>query len=348
MKEVLLIMDEEQMLDDLMKKGKIAQEKIYTLLKEVASKDFFDITYWQISTGGKRVRPALTLIFAEMGGKPLSDGVIYAAAGVELIHNYSLVIDDIIDRGEIRRNEPTTRAKYGDEMALLAGMLHREAIWLCGTRAKPHEREIANIYSITISDLVEGERLDVLFEQEERPHEYFKDNVYPIVTEDDYFKMVRGKTAALVMASCKIGAIMAESGPYLINAAEKFGEYIGLAFQIADDILDLSGDEEKFGKTIGKDIRESKLGNYPIIKALENMDEETEHEFLKILKSRPSSKEDINKCLKMIEDHKGFALARKKAMNFVNMGRDELAKFPESKQRKMLWDLSEFMVVRTI
>lgn len=342
------LVSEEEMLQELMNMGKRIQERMDNVLREVSNKDFYEVNLWQVASGGKRVRPALTIIFSEIAGVKPTEGVYNAAVGIELIHNYSLIIDDVIDRGDIRRNRATTRAKFGDEMALLAGMLHREAIWLCSKRSEPYQDEIAKIYSTTISDLVEGERLDVLFEQEERSYEYFKEFSFSIVSEEDYIKMIKGKTAALIMASCKIGALMANSGPYLVNAAEKFGEYIGIAFQIADDILDLSGDEEKFGKAIGKDIKESKLGNYVIIKALENMDDSTKTEFLKILRSRPSEDEQIQKCLDIIGKNKGFELARKKAMKFVELGRNELAKFPDTPQRDILWGLSEFMVVRTI
>ena len=115
--------NEKQMLKELEKKGTSVVDAMATALREVSHSDFFSVVEWQVASGGKRVRPAFTLIFAEMANKPTT-GILYAAAGIELIHNYSLVIDDVIDRGDLRRNRPTTRAQFGDEMVGMTPCYH--------------------------------------------------------------------------------------------------------------------------------------------------------------------------------------------------------------------------------
>ncbi|HKZ39579.1 MAG TPA: polyprenyl synthetase family protein, partial [Candidatus Hodarchaeales archaeon] len=143
-------------------------------LEQNVEPDFVPLVIYQAITGGKRIRPAITILFAEAvneSSSRISEDVARAAAGIELIHSYSLIVDDIIDSGDMRRNQLTTRAKFSNEMALLVGMSYRESINDCAVSIAKSE-QVLKIYSDTIRNLIEGERLDILMEQRQS-HDYF-------------------------------------------------------------------------------------------------------------------------------------------------------------------------------
>jgi len=255
--------------------GKSVEQKMYEFLLKDIHPDFKDLVSWQTHTGGKRLRPALTLLFAQaLGASPDDSEVLSAAAGIELIHTYSLILDDIIDRGDLRRGQPTTRAKYGDEFAILSAIIHREAVYEAAKATGKYITQSIAIYSEATRRLTEGERLDVLFEQkEEREHEYFIKHRFHEVTLADYRRMITGKTAALLAAACRLGAIVGGASLDEQACAEKYGWSVGIAFQIADDYLDIFSAVDTFGKVIYKDIIEQKLGNYVIVQALKMLNE---------------------------------------------------------------------------
>ena len=284
--------------------GASVEPLMYDFLLKNISKDFKDLIKWQTSTGGKRLRPALTLIFAQAFGTSVDNyETKAAAAGIELIHTYSLILDDIIDQGDLRRGKPTTRAKFSDEFAILSGIIHREAVFEAAKNTGKYFESTIEIYSDTIRTLTEGERLDVLFEQkEDRTHEYFQSHRFKHVSFKDYRRMIAGKTAALIAAACKLGALVGGASLEEQACAEKFGWAVGIAFQIADDYLDLFATADEFGKVVYKDIIEQKLGNFAIVKTLEKLSQEDSallHNYL--VSSSLTDDERISKCVPLIE-----------------------------------------------
>jgi geranylgeranyl diphosphate synthase type I len=333
----------------LAEKGQMIREPMKRVLKIGTSSDFEEVVHWQVECGGKRIRPALTMLFAEAVGKKSGQDpqVIAAAAGIELIHNYSLILDDIIDQGNVRRGKPTTRAEYGDEMAILAAIQHRESIHHAaretGSECFP---EVIWHYSQAISEMAEGERLDVLFEQKDRSYPYYTKHKYDKVTEEEYLKMIHGKTASLIRAACAVGAIVGGGTEEQIKAAEEYGIAAGYAFQIMDDYLDLFGDE-KLGKDIGKDIIEKKLGNIALIKALQNLSPEKQEDLLNALKSDLPDEERISKVMDLINQGKGKSLARESSEKYVNNAKSALeTSFPESEARMILSKMADYIVSR--
>ena len=294
----------EEVLQQMSLLGASIEPLMYDFLLKGINKDFKDLIKWQTSTGGKRLRPALTLVFAKAFGAATDDyEVKAAAAGIELIHTYSLILDDIIDRGDLRRGKPTTRAKYGDEFAILSGIIHREAVFEAARGTGKHFNSTIGIFSETIRALTEGERLDVLFEQkEDRTHKYFQTNRFRHVSFRDYRRMIAGKTAALIAAACKLGALVGGASLEEQACAEKFGWATGIAFQIADDYLDLFATADEFGKVVYKDIIEQKLGNFAIVKTFEKLSQEDSkllHTYL--TSSRLTDDERVSKSLPLIE-----------------------------------------------
>lgn len=333
----------------LVEKGQSIRGPMKRILKIGTTPDFEEVVHWQVECGGKRLRPALTMLFAEAVGKKSDQDptILAAAAGIELIHNLSLIYDDIIDQGNLRRGKTTTRAEYGDEMAILAGIQHREAVdHAARETGMEYYPEVLEIFSKAISEMVEGERLDVLFEQKSRPYTYYKKHKYDLVTEQDYLKMINGKTASLLRGACAAGALVGGGTEKQIEAAAEFGTTIGYAFQIMDDYLDLFSDE-KLGKDIGKDIIERKLGNFPLIKALQNLPSEKQELLLETLKGNLPDEERVSKVIDLINQGNGRDLARESAKEYVVKARTAIkTSFPDSDKKALLVKLADYAVSR--
>ncbi|MCX6046387.1 MAG: polyprenyl synthetase family protein [Chloroflexi bacterium] len=214
----------------------------------------------QISPSGKRLRPMLCLLAcAEMGGDPIQ--ALPAATAIELLHNFSLIHDDIEDGDETRRHRPTVWKIWGVPQAINAGdgmftlaFAAMQRLVRRGVSAD-HTLQALNLFTQTCLKLTEGQHLDMSFEQR------------IIVSVDEYMRMIQGKTAALVGASVAIGALMGGAAASQVSDLQQFGEAIGLAFQIQDDILGIWGNPEETGKAAGNDILRRKK-SLPILHAL--------------------------------------------------------------------------------
>ncbi|MGC9107624.1 MAG: polyprenyl synthetase family protein, partial [Infirmifilum sp.] len=211
------------------------------LLKN-ANPEFQEAVLYPIKIGGKRVRPALTIISTlAVGGK--AEEAYPAAAAVELAHNYSLILDDIIDHSEVRRGYPTVWKKYGLSTTILVAVHYRESIAdaLSDTR---DPKTFHDIMARTIKLLTDGERLDILFEQSGREDEpYIVANRYRKISLEDYLNMIEKKTGVLIETSCVFGGLsVGIVEEEIIQALREYGRNIGIAFQISDDIIDIFGD----------------------------------------------------------------------------------------------------------
>ena len=336
---------EENILVKLAKIGSMVDPYMEKYLKSNCSEEFEEIALYQVKVGGKRIRPALVILSAQAAGGKIEDALPVAAA-VELIHNYSLILDDIIDRGEVRRGAPTVWKKYGLSMAILAAVHYREAIAEAINDSK-HPIKLHDLLAKTMKTLVEGERLDVLFEQTGRFDEpYVVKNRRKTVTLDEYFKMVYAKTGALIEASCRAGGIVADAAPEVIEALGVYGKNIGIAFQIADDIIDIFGKEKKTGKAQGKDIIEHKMGNIVILLSLEELKSD-EKEFLSsLLRKEPISKKELTKAIELIARTSARDRAYEIGERYLNEALQMLKKLPDNGAQKDLEQLAKFILYR--
>ena len=195
-----------------------------------------------LSLGGKRLRPAITLMACNL----YSDEVMKAlkpAIGLEIFHNFTLLHDDIMDRADMRRGKPTVHRVWNDNTVILSGdVMQIEAYKWIAEAPENQLKIVLDLFSKTASEICEGQQLDMEFEQRSD------------VTADQYIEMIRLKTAVLVAAGCRIGAIIGGSDEEDALNLYDFGNYIGLAFQLKDDLLDVYGNEASFGKKIGGDI----------------------------------------------------------------------------------------------
>ncbi|MFB6490347.1 MAG: polyprenyl synthetase family protein [Thermoproteus sp. AZ2] len=321
--------------------GEYIEAALSRYLSLDAAPDFKDAVLYQISTGGKRLRPLLALATAEAVSGDFKPA-IPAAAIVELIHNYSLIYDDIIDRGDVRRNKPTTRKAFGDYAAILIGIWYREAIEeaVLETPKPPlFAREVAKV----IKAIDEGERLDILFEMAGREDPYFVEARWREVKLDDYIRMVSLKTGALIAASAKFGAMSVTDDSSSINAAWDFGMNAGVAFQIIDDVLDIFGDPKKFGKEIGKDVKEHKRGNIVVLLGLGELDEKRRGELLSILSKPAVGDADAKRAVEILASTNAKETALRLADEYKEKALGALARLPSSKD---LEELATFIVQR--
>ncbi len=304
---------------------------------------FRDAVMYQVRTGGKRIRPLITLLVADALGDRRK--ALPAAAIVELIHNYSLIYDDIIDRSDLRRGKPTLRKLLGDYAAILVGIWYREAIEeavLETPKPLAFMREVAK----TIKSIDEGERLDILFERAGREDPYFVGARPPTVAWDDYLRLVRLKTASLFSASAKFGALSVTEDQHVISEMARFGESLGIAFQITDDVLDVFGDVAKFGKEVGKDIKEHKLGNAAVLLALEELDAADRSTLLGILSKDRVDDEDVRAAVGLISSTRARERAIGEARRYMDAALKSLGALPDAERRRELEELAMFVVFR--
>lgn len=308
-------------------------------LENEVHKDFAPVVTYQVEMGGKRVRSALALLCCEAAGAERSKALLPAAM-IELIHNYSLIMDDIIDRGMMRRGKPTALAKYGETMALLAGMHYREVLdEIANECLKPDE--MRTIMIDAIESTIEGERLDVLFEQAGRDGPYFRRHHSKTVSMDSYFDMIGKKTATLIRAACIAGAIAAGAQDTIRDSLGSYGWKVGLAFQVVDDYLDIFG--EKTGKQRGKDIIEHKLGNAVIVFALEELERGKRSRLLRTLRTGSVNRSLLKSALKILEGTTARQKTYDLGQKLVAEGKKSLEFVIESDARTSLLELADFV-----
>lgn len=218
--------------------------------------ELYEPISYLMQLGGKRMRPVLVLIATEM-----FDGNVFkaldAAIGIELFHNFTLMHDDIMDKAPLRRGKPTVHAKWNESAAILSGdVMFVEAYKLMIKVDDSILREVLAIFSDTASGVCQGQQADMNFEKRDD------------VSLPEYLEMIRQKTAVLLAGSMQIGALIGGAVPDQANLLYEFGENLGLAFQLQDDILDVYGNPEKFGKQVGGDIISNKK-TFMLIKAKE-------------------------------------------------------------------------------
>lgn len=322
---------------------------ITPIIKEVLSysvdKKYRDIVNYPILTGGKRIRPTLSIIVCQMLGGNLKN-VLYPAAGLEIMHNYSLIIDDMIDNGTLRRGKSTAWARFGRSVAQCVAIDYFASIFQAANKSKEPVK-ISEVLAKTIKILTEGEILDILFEQRGREEEsYVVKNRYKKIDMKDYSEMISKKTAALFQSSCEIGGICADADEKQIAALKDYGFNFGMIFQISDDILDILGSQEKFGKKIGKDIEERKGGNIIIHFAMLELSQNEKTELWQILRKRKITQKDINRGIELIKKTKAKEKAEAYCQKFVGNAKENLKLLPRNKWNNILGDIVDYLVKR--
>jgi geranylgeranyl diphosphate synthase type II len=226
------------------------------------SLSLYDPVNYILSMGGKRMRPAILLMANDLFDGELEDAINPALA-VEVFHNFTLLHDDIMDHAPIRRGKPTVHEKWGVNEAILSGdVMMVQAVQLMTMCPDRVLRNVLDVFSVAAVEVCEGQQMDMDFE--------LRDDV----SIAEYLTMIELKTSVLLAGAMKIGALIGGASKDDANQIYEFGRNLGVSFQIMDDILDVYGDQEKFGKQVGGDIIENKK-TYLLLKAFELADDET-------------------------------------------------------------------------
>ena len=301
--------------------------------KLVSKVDLVDeMTKYHIKTGGKRIRALLTLGSAKLCGYLKGARDINLSACVELIHAATLMHDDVIDNGEVRRGKKTINKIWGNQSSILVGdyLLSR----CFEMMVDDGDLEILKLLSSTSAEISQGEVLQLQHNKEVD------------ILEETYLKIISWKTASLFAASTKVGAILSKKENKIKDALYSYGKNLGLTFQIADDTLDYNSDLKVFGKEIGNDFYEGKI-TLPIILLYQKINNKEKSELIEIFNKLERDKEDLSKVLEMIHKYKVINDCFKKAEYFINFASNSLNVFEDSKEKDILKNLTYFSLERS-
>lgn len=289
-----------------------------------------EVTAHLIEAGGKRLRPMLTLAAARLCGYggPFH---IHLAATVEFIHTATLLHDDVVDESAQRRGRPTANLLWDNKSSVLVGdYLFARSFQLMTATGNMRVLDILANASATIA---EGEVLQLTAAQD------------LATTEDIYLKVVRGKTAALFSAATEVGGVIAGADAAQVRALFDYGDALGIAFQIADDLLDYGGTSAAIGKNTGDDFRERKL-TLPVIKAVAAADAEERAFWVRVIEKGRQEDGDLEQAIALMQKHGAMAAARADALGWSDRARAALQALPDHPLRQMLDDLADYVVAR--
>ncbi|MGW8258239.1 MAG: polyprenyl synthetase family protein [Thermoguttaceae bacterium] len=280
--------------------------------------------------GGKRLRPALLLLAAKVSGA-IQPAHFVLAAVVELIHTATLIHDDVLDEASIRRHLDTVNARWDNEASVLLGdYLFAKSICLA---AALHDQFATKILSDTAKSMCEGELLQI----ENRGN-------YEL-SEERYLAIIGGKTAELIGCCCRLGAYYARANEETIESLGRYGHHLGMAFQITDDLLDLTGDENTVGKSLGSDLFKQKT-TLPLIRLLGQISPGRRSELTSLLST--SGNHCLQTLQKWLAGSDAISYARGRAAQFSRMAAEALHNLPTGAARSSLEGLTEFVVNRRL
>jgi len=326
----------------LQKRARLVELQMSKLFPErIEPKILTDACRHLFKAGGKRIRPVLTLASAEaVGGK--AEDALEAAAALEFLHTFTLIHDDIMDRDEFRRGVKTVHMIWGEPIAIVSG----DALF-----AKVFEGITANVKRLGLSlrratevfatvsrasfEICQGQTLDMVFANRKR------------VSEEEYMRMISLKTGALMEASTRVGAILGGGKPREVESLSRYGRLLGIAFQIRDDVLGVAGEEKKFGKPVGGDIREGKR-TLLVVRALEVSPPRKRSRLLQILGKRDASGKDVKEAISILRDSGAIDYAVEKSSELIERAKSELRALKDSEAKDFLLELADFTIAREI
>src|SRR3974390_1764146 len=289
-----------------------------------------DLAKHLIDSGGKRLRPMLTLAAARMGGYGGAAHVNLAAA-VEFIHTATLLHDDVVDASTLRRGKIAANIVWGNKPTILVGdFLFSRAFQLM---VEAESLAVLDILSSAATVIAEGEVLQL------------KSSNNLGTRETDYLDVVSAKTAALFAAASEAGAVIADAPKETSDAFRVYGHNLGIAFQLVDDVLDYSGRQAQMGKSVGDDFREAKV-TLPVILALARADKEARHFWTRVIESGLQQEGDLKRAISYVEETGAIRETQARAQHYAGAARDALAPLPASPLRSTLLDITEFCARR--
>ena len=309
----------------------LVEEKIKTKLSsKVELVD--EMTKYHLRTGGKKLRALLTLQSAKLCGYSKGTRDVNLAACVELIHAATLMHDDVIDNGEIRRGKKTLNRIWGNQSSILVGdyILSR----CFEMMVDDGDQEVLKLLSSTSAEISQGEVLQLQHKGEID------------MLEETYLKIISAKTASLFAAATKVGSILTKKENKIKEALEFYGKNLGFTFQIADDALDYNSELKLFGKEIGNDFYEGKI-TLPIILLYQKANEDEKKYLKNFFEKKERSETEFNLILKLIKKYNIINECYKKAEHFINLASNSLSIFKDTKEKEILKNLTSFSLERS-
>ena len=288
------------------------------------------ITHYIVRRKGKQMRPMFVFLVAKMvSNGNFNERTYRGAAVIELIHTATLVHDDVVDDSNKRRGFFSINALWKNKIAVLVGdFLLSKGLLLS---IDNDDFDILKLISIAVREMSEGELLQI--EKARRLD----------ITEDVYFEIIRQKTATLIAACCGIGAASVGANKEEVDKMRLFGEYIGIAFQIKDDLFDYS--EEQIGKPTGIDIKEQKM-TLPLIHTLNNCNDKERKWLINSVKNHNTNKKRVKEVIQFVKDNNGLAYTTKKMHDYKNKALDILTTYPDTEYKESLLNMIDYVVER--
>ena len=283
-----------------------------------------------IDSGGKRLRPMLTLASARMCGYEGGDHV-QLAASVEFMHTATLLHDDVVDESDLRRGKKSARVLWGNEASVLVGD------FLLGQAFKMMvdvgSLEALRILSNAAAVIAEGEVMQLIASKNTETN------------EDEYLAIIIAKTAALFSAAGEVGAVLAERPKTEQAALRSYGKNLGIAFQLLDDVLDYSGDQEQLGKSVGDDFREGKI-TLPVVLSFRRGNDENRKFWRRVLQDGDTRDGDLEEAISLIRKSRAIEDTVERARHYGSIAHDALAIFPDTNYKAALLDTVAFCIDR--
>ncbi len=289
-----------------------------------------ELAHHLIDSGGKRLRPMLTIAAAKMC-RYTGTGHVTLAASVEFMHTATLLHDDVVDESALRRGKPTARLLWGNQASVLVGD------FLLGQAFKMMvdvgSLKALRILSGAAAVIAEGEVLQLSVAKN------------TATTEDEYLAVINAKTAALFSAAAEVGAAIAERPASEQSALKSYGKNLGLAFQLIDDALDYSGEQSRLGKTIGDDFREGKI-TLPVVLAFRRGTDEERQFWIRTLERGEANDADLDQAVGLMHRHRAIGDTIERARQYGRSAREALGIFPPSSERQSMIEAVEFCISR--
>lgn len=312
---------------------KVVERILRKALNDRKPGKLYSPAYYIIESGGKRLRPLLVLLAAKAVGGSYSDAY-YTGAAVELLHNFTLVHDDIMDNADKRRGRLTLHVKYDNDTAILAGdsllaVAYENLLKDCNGNSK----EILADFTKGLVEVCEGQSLDKEYETKTS------------ITLNEYIRMIQKKTAAMLEMCCSLGARLGNGSPSEVKALSSFGRNIGIAFQIQDDLLDITAEETEFGKSIGGDLVEGKK-TFLLVKALEKAKGKDKDKLASLVKSKGIRKNQIGKYKELYEKLGVIDDAKKEIKKYTKRALRSLEVLKKREDREIFKWLADSLIKR--
>ncbi len=285
-----------------------------------------------LNSGGKRIRPLLLILSARLCGYAGHD-LYQLASLVEFIHTATLLHDDVVDDATVRRGHPTARKIWGNQVSILVGdYLYSKAI---SQIVDFQSQGINEVLSEACKKMAEGEVLQLSY------------NGNASMPETDYLKIIEHKTAGLIAAACRMGAILANASSTHQKALFQFGEHLGMAFQVADDTLDYTANSERLGKTLGQDFRQGKA-TLPLLHLLRHCSKEDQEIISGKMGSSDLTPDDLVWFTGLMQKFGSITYAMDRARFYINAAQQELSLFDDSDAKRALSVTAEYMIARDL